>query len=387
MISIQVHEGRSALTTLEPAWTQLLDQLSYARVFASPAWFQAWLDVYSPSKIAILTAWRDGQMVGLLPVIRMRTDARGFFFSRVSPPAPGITDYQSPVVLPDAAADALPALWDAQLHLFGRRVQWWPNLPEDDPALDILKKYLERRGMPYYEEFEKAPYLSFAADSYTALEQNWTASHRKDFRRQRKRLEEIGPVSLWQPASAEEAAPILEDFFTVHDQKWLDQGFPGIFSDPKTRAFFHAIRRHLFGKGLHFSTLRCGDIDVSYNFGFFSGGWMQWYRPSYRREFQVYSPSKIHIGMLMEQGYTAGWKGFDFLLGEEGYKLQWAPSRRRVVSIHAASSRFSPAYFWFSKGKPWLRARASIAMMRWKAKWLRWRNPVVSNTPPSEPAT
>ena len=113
---------------------------------------------------------------------------------------------------------------------------------------------------------------------------------------------------------------------------------------------------------------------------------MQWYRPSYLREFQVYSPSKIHIAMLMEQGYKAGWKGFDFLLGEEGYKLQWAPSRRRVVSIHATSSRFSPAYFWFSTGKPWLRDRAAASLMRWKAKWLRWRNPVVSNTSPAEPA-
>lgn len=383
MISIQVHEGRSALTTLEPAWTQLLDQLSYARVFASPAWFQAWLDVYSPSKIAVVTAWRDGQMVGLLPVIRMRTDARGFFFSRVSPPAPGITDYQSPVVLPDAAAEALPALWDAQLRHFGSSVQWWPNLPEDDPALDILKKYLARHGMPYYEEFEKAPYLSFAAESYTALEQNWTASHRKDFRRQRKRLEEIGPVSIWQPASAEEAEPILENFFTVHDQKWLDQGFPGIFSDPKTRAFFHAIRRRLFGKGLHFSTLRCGDIDVSYNFGFFSDGWMQWYRPSYRREFQVYSPSKIHIAMLMEQGYKAGGKGLDFLLGEEGYKLQWAPSRRRVVSIHAASSRFSPAYFWFSTGNHWLHDHGSKSLVPMKDNSSTVPNPVVSNTLPA----
>lgn len=328
-------------------------------------------------------------MVGLLPVIRMRTDARGFFFSRASPPAPGISDYQCPVVIADAAAEALPALWDAQIQLLGGGVHWWPNLPEDDIALSILYQYLNKKGMPFYEEAEEAPYLPFASESYAALEQNWTSSHRKDFRRQKKRLEEIGPVSVWQPASAAEARPVLEEFFTVHDQKWLDQGFPGVFSDAKIRAFFHSICQHLFDKGLHFSTLRCGDVDVSYHFGFFSDGWMQWYRPSYRREFQVYSPSKIHIAMLMEQGYAAGWKGFDFLLGTEGYKLQWAPKTRRVVSIHASTSALSPAYFWFSTGKPWLRDRAAPSLAKMKAKWQKWRSGQnqTPSQPPATPAT
>ncbi|WP_031494875.1 hypothetical protein [Bryobacter aggregatus] len=105
-------------------------------------------------------------------------------------------------MIADAAAEALPALWDAQIQLLGGGVHWWPNLPEDDIALSILYQYLNKKGMPFYEEAEEAPYLPFASESYAALEQNWTSSHRKDFRRQKKRLEEIGPVSVWQPASA-----------------------------------------------------------------------------------------------------------------------------------------------------------------------------------------
>ncbi len=56
--------------------------------------------------------------------------------------------------------------------------------------------------------------------------------------------------------------------------------------------------------------------------------------------------------MLMEQGYAAGWKGFDFLLGTEGYKLQMGAEDAPCGSIHASTSALSPAYFWFSTESP-----------------------------------
>lgn len=375
MISIEVQEGRLALEALAPEWDALLQEVQDPCVFQTLPWLQAWLDVYDPGRIVILTARRQGQLVGVLPMIRQRTDARGLYLTRVAPLAPGISDYQSPLVAAGQDAEVLPALWDAAARALGGGVYWFPHQPETGAALPVLRQYLARRGWPVFEESEMAPRIRFPA-SWADLEKRWTASWRKDVRRQRKRLEEQagGPLEIWQPASAAEGHPVLDEFFRVHDHKWVEQGFPGIFADVRVRDHFHAMLSRLHGRGLHFSTLRCGGVDISYHFGFLYAGWLCWYRPSFRYQYQVYSPSKVHIGMLMEQGHAAGWKGFDFLLGDEGYKLQWADEQVRIVSLHAGTSAWSPAYFWFSRGKPWLRAQAAGRLMRWKGKLRKWRD-------------
>jgi len=131
----------------------------------------------------------------------------------------------------------------------------------------------------------------------------------------------------------------------------------------------------MLGKGLHFSTLRGAnsDEDVSYHFGFHSGGWLLWYRPSYSHQYQVYSPSKIHIQMLMERGCAEGWAGFDFLLGPEEYKKQWANEKLGVRTIVAGPQGNSLSYYWFSTGRPLLREKYAGKLLLLRGKIRRWR--------------
>ena len=318
----------------------------------------------------MITAREGDRLIGVLPLSRTRTDARGMYFRQVAPIARA--DYQPPVVVPELAAEALPAMLDAAVRHYGRRgVYWWPNVPRTDPSLELLRGYFKSRRMPWVESTETAPRLRLDGKSFESVERDWPSSHRRDIQRQRKRLAaEKGPVSLWQPSSIDEAEPVLTEFFRVHDEKWLSQGFPGMFQTPGQQAHFRAILRHLWGKGLHFSTVRCGDIDVSYQFGFFSGNWLQWYRPSYRTEFGVYSPSKIHVGMVVEEACRRSWNGVDFLLGEEPYKNLWANDSMEVVTFHAGFHEWAPSYFWFTRGKPYVKQKLAGYYVRAKT-WMQ----------------
>jgi CelD/BcsL family acetyltransferase involved in cellulose biosynthesis len=308
-----------------------------------------------------------------LPLGKVRNDARGLFFSQVTLFAQ--SDYQPLLVEAGYMETVLPQMLEAAFRHFGRRgVYWFPNIPETDPSLEVLRQHLRKQGMPFFEQSEVAPRLRLEGRDFDTLEKSWRSSHRIDVRRQRKRLaEQQGSLELWTPQSVEEAEPVLREFFKVHDEKWLAQGYPGRFQDPKQQALFLAILRHLWGKGVHFSTVRCGTLDISYGFGFFSGGWLQWFRPSYRSEFHGLSPSKIHIALLLEQGCREGWEGLDFLLGEEPYKLAWSNETTRVVSVQAGFRESSPAYFWFSKGKPFVRKKLATDYMRLQAAVQKWK--------------
>src|SRR5271166_7205908 len=236
MISVQVSEGKSALEAVSNEWETLVGD-SFTTAFSQPAWFFAWLDAFPPRKIAVVTA-RDGdRLVGILPLARFRTDARGLYFTEVAPLARG--DYQPPIVAPEYAASALPAMLDAAFAHFGRRgVFWWPNIPVTDPSLQVLREYFQAHKMPFVEDREVAPRLRLDGCDFAGAEKLWSSSHRIDVRRQRKRLAEKGPVSLWQPATYAEADAALTEFFQVHDEKWLAQGLPGRFQSPAEQKHF-----------------------------------------------------------------------------------------------------------------------------------------------------
>ncbi|MGB7760952.1 MAG: GNAT family N-acetyltransferase [Bryobacteraceae bacterium] len=371
MISVQISAGTEAIVALASEWEALVRD-SHAAAFLSPSWYLAWADVFHAKQVAVVTARDDGRLVGVLPLARIHTDWKGLFFTLVVPFALG--DYQPFIVDPARAATLLPEMLDAAIAHYGRHgVYWWPHIPKTDPSLEILRSYFDARRMSYAEECEVAPRMRIEGADFASVEKGWGSSHRVDVRRQRKRLAEQGPVSLWQPATLAEAEMALEEFFQVHDQKWLAQGVPGAFRNPSTRAHFLAIMRRMWGHGWHFSTVRCGPTNVSYHFGFLSGGWLLWYRPSYRPEFGRFSPSKIHVAMLIEEGCRAHWKGFDFLLGEEPYKLQWSNDQLEVVNIHAGFHEWAPSYFWFSRGRPLMRQRFAGDLMRARAWWQKRR--------------
>jgi CelD/BcsL family acetyltransferase involved in cellulose biosynthesis len=371
MISVQISKGAEAIGALGGEWDELVRD-SHAAAFLGHSWYLAWADVYPPKEIAVVTARDGGRLVGVLPLARIQTGWKGLFFKLVVPFALG--DYQPFIVDTACAATVLPTMLDAAIQHYGRRgVYWWPHIPATDPSIEILRSYLDARHMPHVEEREVAPRLRIGGADFAAVEKGWASSHRIDVRRQRKRLAEQGPVSLWQPATLSEAEAVLDEFFQIHDRKWLAQGSPGAFQDPLRRAHYRAILRRLWGHACHFSTIRCGSTNVSYHFGFLSGGWLLWYRPTYRPEFSRFSPSKIHVAMLIEEGCRAGWRGFDFLLGEEPYKLQWSNEQLEVVNVHAGFHERAPSYSWFSKGRPVMRQRFAGDLMRARAWWQKRR--------------
>ena len=97
MISIDVLEGQKPLTAIAPEWDALVPE-SFTAAFARSPWLLAWIETFVPQRIVTVTARAQGRLVGILPLARYRTDARGLYFRQVTPAARG--DYVTPVVVP-----------------------------------------------------------------------------------------------------------------------------------------------------------------------------------------------------------------------------------------------------------------------------------------------
>jgi CelD/BcsL family acetyltransferase involved in cellulose biosynthesis len=353
--TIEIVEGVESVRTLAQEWDAAIPA-SFTATLGQSAWYLAYQDTFPTTRFAVVVARLAGRIAGLLPLSLERTDARGLYFSQVTTFARG--DYQPPIVDPALADQVLPLLVDAAVQHFGRGyVYRWAGIPTADAAARVLPAYFASRKMSYTQHMDIAPRLNIRGRTFAEIEAGWAKSHRGDVRRQRKRLSEKGPVILVQPESLDEAIELLHEFFEVHDEKWLSQGQPGRFRDPKERRHFESILRSMWQRGAMITALRCADVNVSFAFGFFSDGWVQWYRPSYRTQYENFSPGKIHIAMMLEVACQRGWKGIDFLLGTEGYKYQWSDERLEVFDIYSSCRPWSAAYLWFTRGKPFVRER------------------------------
>lgn len=374
MISIEISKGVQAIEAIHSEWSDIVDRSeSGGSIFVRPEWHLAWLDSHPKTVPTVITARLEGRLVGVLPLVRFQTGAKDMFTTLIAPSAVDTCDQQSPIVEASSASVVLPALFSAAFRHFGKRhVTLWRGVPADDPKLEVLREYFREQSISWQESRELAPRMRLPGITYQDAEKQWSANHRIDVRRRRKRLAEKGIVSLWRPSSLSEADEALEAFFDVHDSKWLSQGIPGRFQDPSKRQLYRSMLRRLWGRGMHFSTVRCGGVDLSYHFGFLSGGWLLWYTPAYRLEYAHLSPGKIHIALLVEECYRAGWKGIDFLLGDEPYKFSWSNDQTEIVNLYASHYSWLPAYLWFTRARPVVRSR--LLGLYWRSKsWMQRR--------------
>jgi CelD/BcsL family acetyltransferase involved in cellulose biosynthesis len=363
-IKIEVYRGVKAFKEIGDCWNSI-EINQYFSIYSKHEWFLAWLETYGENiKLVTIVARNDKEFLGFLPVCRRRSNKHGLFFRITEPLSGSYPDYHCPVIKEGWENIVLPImlkkLWEI-INFSGTFI--WPNISEANPGVNIIRNSIKNNSFLYTESYGTCPRISFNND-YHLTEAAWRKNHRTDVRRQRRRLSEIGPLTLWFPKTKEEVESFLPEFFEVYNEKWLSQNKPSKFNNRLKKQHFQKIVEHMWDKGLHISTLKVNNLSVSYHFGFISKGWLLWYMPTYRVEYEKQSPTKVHISYLIEHGIQGGWKGIDFLQGNEFYKTEWSNGSIRTVTFTIGFNKYSPSYFWFSKGKNFIKSKIGKFYMK-----------------------
>lgn len=107
-------------------------------------------------------------------------------------------------------------------------------------------------------------------------------------------------------------------------------GHPDYFADPKTLAFFAALRAR---DALTISTLRAGGALVAVWIGFIHegvwSGWVFTYDPAFKK----FSAGHQLVAAMLEESFARGHREFDFSEGAEDYKLLYATHARLLGEL------------------------------------------------------
>jgi CelD/BcsL family acetyltransferase involved in cellulose biosynthesis len=352
-------EGTEAVLSEEfsSRWQGLVARSTRGSVFEEPAVTRAWL----ASKGSALGAtprfcWAtsDCGAEALVPFCQLPRTGRSLWRGRLIAVGEPHFDYQNPV---GAAGREGSVPWETfwaalrgELRRNGRF--------QEAMLLRLTKEVVGDHGDggPPLE----SPYIALCpyrdCDEFL---RSRPRSHRTDVRRQGRRLRELGEVEFHchTPDDQAEARSELRRLRAAHEALWAGTPSGQLFESPGTYDFYERLIDGALPRGLvHFSVLRLSGRPISWHFGFLHRNVLHWYKPTYDRRFEEYSPGKCHLAHLVDVGIRNGWREIDLGGGAEAYKLRWTDAARQLHH-----------WFWRDdtwKGRCWNGAQRALRTLR-----------------------
>lgn len=308
------------------AWDQYSDWMRnsvklYSSPFYSRTSIDAWVAAYGGEdniRPYFIFAELNNSIRIIFPLVSVRSCWKQAYIIKIRPIGEREFDYHDPILLSKSKYFLIPdEFWDALSRKLGNKTIF--NF--DSLHIPRVRKNLLAGVMAGRQLTDKSPFVRLekydSPDSFLASRKK---SLRVDVKRQIKRLSTQGEVAFRVYDDVDETLEWLPDLEAAREKK-----YPG--SNLKSGYLYHLIKEGL-GSNIHCSAILLDGEAISWHVGFYDEQNYYWYIPVYNSDFQNYSPGKIHIyyaiGWAIEQKIPV----FDFLRGDESYKMGWTNGER-----------------------------------------------------------
>jgi len=301
-------------------WDELADRVG-ASPFVRPGWVLPWLHAWGAGRrLVLLSAYRSGVPVGLLPLL-----VRGRVLA--SP-----TNWHTPAYAVAAEDDQVArALLTAAVGANRRRLQLGFV---DDALSEEVAELATADGQPVLSRLlESGPYVDLKT-TFAEYESTLSSRMRSELRRRRRRLEELGPVSVEFHEHAD--AGLLEEFLRVEAAGWKGAEGTAIAAEPPTRAFYLDVARWAADRGwLRLVLLRTGGRAIAGDFAVQADGVHYLLKTGFDPEYKGFGPGKLLRHAVIERAFADGLRSYEFLGRDDAWKLEWTTTVRRQLMVQA----------------------------------------------------
>lgn len=291
-------------------------------VFFQPPLLKAWLDTYIPLRNIqpiYLKATSEYNEV-FLPLVAWKKNWKNAFLNTIVPIGYSDFDYHNPVFKAYPSEQELISFWRELVEFLESKFKF------DELILDGITDSFITQGESWSKN-EMCPALSLEnIKSENDLLRFFNTSLRGDIRRQIRRLNEIGPLSVKHYKFWEEIPDnTFKEFMHQHSLRW-----PNAYKAPK---FHENLLKEGLKSGLvDFSVLKVGDNEIAWHLGFIFNRRYHYYMPAGHSNYLKFSPVKIHLFLLMKETVEKEFEVYDHLRGEEIYKKGWSNEFQYVNS-------------------------------------------------------
>ena len=328
-------EVRGDVASLEMEWTAF-ERSAECTVFQTFGWLARW-----QQHIGSLGGARPAIVLGrsehgtLLFILPLAIETRGPI-RRLTWFGSELCDYNAPLIARD--------FW-AHMGDVGDFTELWGkvlNLLRSDPRLRFdlvdLQKMAETVGN------EDNPFLALAtlpnaSSAHVAtLGRNWddfykqkrSSETRKKERKQLRRLAEIGEVRFLDVKNTAEIERTLETLMQQKAKTFARMGVENLFARDGYRAFWRDVGTALHAV-THVSRLEVGATIAATSLGLTFRDCYYLVLSSYHDgEVMRFGPGRAHLHELLRHAIGCEFEHFDFTIGDEPYKRDWADIEVRL---------------------------------------------------------
>lgn len=339
--SVEVVTTEEGLSSLEEEWNRLSNTAPFPNVFMTFDWFRAWNRRFAQEERSsrrhpsVLVLKRDGSITGISPLIR-RTASRFGLAVRKVEFVESQADYNDFVWGDDPAGQI-----DAILNFLAQTNDQWDlvdlrALRETGNIVALLEGALSRTKLMYrvLPEEERCPYLPIDAP-WAVMLSKFSPHPRHNLRTQQNRLDRMSAQGLRVRIieNPQDEPRLLEKLIALDRQKHVH----GELSQPfiaKYPEVFQSLFDTLGPRGwVYVALMELGDRPLGSLVGFRCGKNLWAYQTAYDRSFSRLSPGTMLVPALIDYGFSHGYNEYDFLRGEEAYKMRWSTGFHRSYRL------------------------------------------------------
>lgn len=280
----------ATLAAVADAWRELGRRSLEPNIFAEPDFLvPAMAGLPGGGRVELLCVWREGarggpRLAAAMPIV-MGRDALGLRQARSW--RPPLSSLGHPLVDAENPQAAIEALLD---HLGGVAASLvLSQVPTRGAFAEALSAVASRTGraLDAFDAHERAVLLRGAGEGDLDIRKRTL----KELRRQRRRLEDLGPVRVDHAGDPEAVAAALEAFLDLEARGWKGRRGTALAQDPRLAAVMGETVRGLAARGAcRVDLLRVGEAVIAGTLLARSGDRAWFWKVAYDEAFARYSP-------------------------------------------------------------------------------------------------
>jgi CelD/BcsL family acetyltransferase involved in cellulose biosynthesis len=326
-VRIERCDGGAALDALRSEWTALHAEGAEHNPFLRWEWLVPSWRRLTPGRSPRVYLARDddGRLRGLLPLSVERRRLR--FLGDVTIGSDGLD-----ALVGAGGEEARARLWEQALDDGGWDVAELLDLEEGSPSVAALHALAAARGV---RVDERARYRCPRIDLVGAAPNFVRKLPRGEtVQRRRRWFERQGGASISLARSPAEVTRAIEPLIDLHLACWASRGGSQAFTSPQVAAFHRdAVVRLAERDAVRLYTLRVAERPVASLYVLREHGVHAMYQSGWDPEWAERSPGMCLLARSLEDAIADGARAYDFLRGDEAYKLEWANGERRTVAL------------------------------------------------------
>ncbi len=334
-----------AVDRLEADWNRLSETSEHPNPFMTYGWFRAWSRRRAAENRAghfvpnVLVLKEGSSVAGIVPLVRRVSLRFGVSVRRLEF-VTNHADYNE-LLLGTNAGELTNAV---MRFLSGTASQWdlidLRDIRDTGGSLDLIRNGLDKAGLPHaiLSENPACPYVSVDGNA-ASLMTRLSGHVRRTLRKRRERAVGEG-MRVRIIEHPQDEPDLLQKLLDLESKKHLRSQYPPFIGTyPEV---FQSIFNKMGPSGwLYVALLEQGDIPVAFQMGFRCGDKFWDYTKAYDRSFSRVAPGILLLPALLDYCFERGYHEYDFLRGEEEYKMIWSTGlhRRFRLLIWNRSSR------------------------------------------------